>query len=202
MQIGGSVATALGRAMKIDKKDMSILIMCGMSAVFSALFGTPLTATIFSMEVISVGVFYYSSLVPCLCSSLVAFFTAKALGCSSVTYTVKEVINIDAHSFAMLLILALAISLVSIVFVLLIHRSHKVFHKKFTNAYIRVVVGSVLLLILVFLFGKDYLGAGMEVVDKAIYEEVNPYGFILKALFTAITIGCGFKEEKLFLHFL
>lgn len=197
LQIGGSVATALGRVMKIDKKDMSILIMCGMSAVFSALFGTPLTATIFSMEVISVGVFYYSSLVPCLCSSLVAFFTAKALGCSSVTYTVKEIMNIDTSSFAKLLILALSISVISIMFVLLIHQSHKVFHKKIANPYIRVVTGSVLLLVLVCLFGRDYLGAGMEVVDRAIYTEVNHYDFILKALFTAITIGCGFKGGEI-----
>ena len=197
LQIGGSVATALGRVMKIDKKDMSILIMCGMSAVFSALFGTPLAATIFSMEVISVGVFYYSALVPCLCSSLVAFFTAQALGCSSVAYNLKEVMTINAHTFVYLIGLSLGVAIISILFVKLMHYSYKVFHKYFENPYIRVMVGSVLLLILVFIFGKDYLGAGMNVVDKAIYEQINPYDFILKAVFTAITIGCGFKGGEI-----
>lgn len=197
LQIGGSVATALGRIMKIDKKEMSILIMCGMSAVFSALFGTPLAATIFSMEVISVGVFYYSALVPCLCSSLVAFFTAKVLGCSSVVYTVKEVMAINVNTFVYLLGLSLGVAIISILFVKLMHYSYKVFHKYFTNPYIRVVVGSVILLILVLIFGKDYLGAGMNVVDKAIYGEVRPYDFILKAIFTAITIGCGFKGGEI-----
>lgn len=197
LQIGGSIATALGRMMKIDKKEMSILIMCGMSAVFSALFGTPLAATIFSMEVISVGVFYYSALVPCLCSSLVAFFTAQVLGCSSVVYNVSEVMVINAHTFTYLIGMSLCIAIVSILFVLLMHYSYKKSHKYFQNPYIRVVVGSVLLLALVFVFGKDYLGAGMDVVDKAIYGEVRPYDFILKAVFTAITIGCGFKGGEI-----
>lgn len=197
LQIGGSVATMLGRIMKIDKKEMSIFIMCGMSAVFSALFGTPLAATIFSMEVISVGVFYYSALVPCLCSSLVAFFTAQMLGCSSVIYKVNEVMEINAHTFVFLIGLSLGVAIVSILFVKLMHYSYQVSHKCFENPYVRVVVGSVLLLILVFIFGKDYLGAGMNVVDKAIYGEVRPYDFILKAIFTAITIGCGFKGGEI-----
>jgi len=197
LQIGGSIATALGRMLKIDKKDMSILIMCGMSAVFSALFGTPLTATIFSMEVISVGVFYYSALVPCLCSALVAFFVAKGLGCASVTYTLEAVLNVDALVFLRLLILAFAISIVSIAFVLLMHYSYKVSHKYINNPYIRVVVGAVIIIGLVFIFGKDYLGAGMEIVDKAMYGSVRPYDFALKAMFTAITIGCGFKGGEI-----
>lgn len=197
LQIGGSVATGVGRLMKVDKKEMSILIMCGMSAVFSALFGTPLTATIFSMEVVSVGVFYYSALVPCLCSSLVAFFTAKLLGCHSVTYTLKNVMDINVNNFIYLLGLSLCIAVVSIVFILLLHYTYKVSHKYFDNPYIRVIVGSIILLALVFIFGRDYLGAGMEIVDRAIYENVRPYDFLLKMIFTAITIGCGFKGGEI-----
>ncbi len=197
LQIGGSLATALGRLMKVDKKDMSLLVMCGMTAVFSALFGTPLTATIFSMEVVSVGTFYYAALVPCLCSGLVAYFTAQVLGCHSVTYNLNTVMVMDAHNFVYLLGLSVCIAVVSIVFVALMHKSHQLFEKWFTSPYLRVWAGSAILLILVVLFGTDYLGAGMNVVDKAIYEQVRPYDFVLKALFTAITIGCGFKGGEI-----
>lgn len=197
LQIGGSIGTTLGRFMKVDKKDMSILVMCGMSAVFSALFGTPLTATIFSMEVISVGVLYYSALLPCLCSSLVAFFVAQIFGCASVKYQISEVMIINLHTFIYLLGLSLCIAIVSIMFVLLMHYSHKMFHKYFSNPYVRVIVGSVIIMLLVLLCGKDYLGAGMNMVDKAMYEQVQSYDFILKAVFTAITIGCGFKGGEI-----
>lgn len=197
LQIGGSIGTAIGKIMKIDKKDMSILIMCGMSAVFSALFGTPLAATLFSMEVISVGVFYYSALVPCLCSSLVAYFTAQVFGCSSVTYNIKNIITIDAHNFVFLLGLSLCIAIVSIIFVRTMHYSNKVFHRWFKNQYVRVLLGSLIILALVLIFGKDYLGAGMNIVDNAIYGQVNYFDFALKILFTAITIGCGFKGGEI-----
>lgn len=197
LQIGGSIATAFGRVVKADKREMSLLVMCGMSAVFAALFGTPLTATIFSMEVVSVGTFYYAAFVPCLCSALVAYFAAQALGCHSVTYDVTEIMTMDVHNFVYLLGLSVCIALFSIVFVVMMHKTGKLFKTYFKNQYIRVVVGSVMLIVLVLVFGKDYLGAGMNVVDDAIYAQVRPYDFILKAVFTAITIGCGFKGGEI-----
>lgn len=197
LQIGGSIATALGRLLKVEKKQMTILVMCGMSAVFSALFGTPLTATIFSIEVVSVGSFYYAAFLPCLCSALVAFFSAQALGCHSVTYNLDRAMRIDAHNFVYLLGLSACLALVSIVFVMMMHQSNRLFKKYFANPYIRVLIGSVLLLILVLIFGTDYLGAGMEVVDSAIYKQVRSYDFLLKMIFTAVTIGCGFKGGEI-----
>lgn len=197
LQIGGSLATSLGNVIHADKKEMSILIMCGMSAVFSALFGTPLTATLFAMEVVSVGIFYYAALVPCLCSSLVSFQVAQWLGCQSVVYDLKEVIHVDPQNCLRLIVFTAIIALFSIVFVLMMHLSHKLFQKYFQNPYLRVIVGSILLFVLVICFGKTYLGAGMDIVENAIYDSVHSYDFILKAIFTAITIGCGFKGGEI-----
>ncbi len=197
LQIGGSLATGIGRLLHVDKKEMSILIMCGMSAVFSALFGTPITATLFAMEVVSVGIFYYAAFVPCLCSSIVSLYIARLFGCQAVQYHLPSVLKVTPYIFFKLIIFAMIISFVSILFVLMMHGSHKIFKDKFSNPYIRVFVGSCLLLFMVFLFGRDYLGAGMDIVENAIYHSVHSYDFILKALFTAITIGCGFKGGEI-----
>lgn len=197
LQIGGSLAATLGQFLHFDKREMSILIMCGMSAVFSALFGTPLTATLFAMEVVSVGIFYYAAFVPCLCSSLVSFQIARYFGCQSVTYSLGSILELNIQSFFQLFILTFCIALFSIIFVLMMHYGHKIFQTYFESPYLRVTVGSFILLILVFVFGKSYLGAGMDVVENAIYNSVEPYDFFLKALFTAITIGCGFKGGEI-----
>lgn len=197
LQIGGSLATSLGKLIKADKREMSILIMCGMSAVFSALFGTPLTATLFSMEVVSVGVFYYAAFVPCLCSSLISLQVARFFGCQAVSYTLAGTLQITPATALKLIVFAMIIALFSIIFVLMMHYSHKLFHDSFHNPYKRVFVGSLVLLVLVLIFGRNYLGAGMDIVDNAIYRSVLPYDFILKALFTAITIGCGFKGGEI-----
>ena len=65
LQIGGSIGTHVGRLFHLDEKDMSLVVLSGMSGVFSALFGTPVTSVFFALEVISVGIIYYSGLVPC-----------------------------------------------------------------------------------------------------------------------------------------
>jgi len=196
LQIGGSIATSLGKIIHADKREMSMLIMCGMSAVFSALFGTPLTATLFSMEVVSVGVFYYAAFVPCLCSSIISLQIARLLGCQAVSYTLTSVLDINPINVLKLIVFTLGIAIFSIIFILMMHYSHKWFHH-FENPYVRVIVGSIMLIVLVLLFGRNYLGAGMDIVNNAIYHTVLPYDFILKAIFTAITIGCGFKGGEI-----
>lgn len=197
LQIGGSIATGIGKIFHFDKKEMSMLIMCGMSAVFSALFGTPITATLFSMEVVSVGIFYYAAFVPCLCSSLVAMQIAQILGCQPEVYQIVGIFDISFSSVLKLVGFSIVISLFSIVFILMMHYSHKLFKDYFENPYIRVLIGSFILLILVLIFGKHYLGAGMDVVENAIYHSVHPHDFLMKAIFTAITIGCGFKGGEI-----
>lgn len=72
LQVGGSLGNFFAKLLHFDDKDTRIMIMCGMSACFSALFGTPIAAAVFSMEVISVGVMYYAALVPCVVSALTA----------------------------------------------------------------------------------------------------------------------------------
>ena len=197
LQIGGSLATTFGKIIHADQREMSMLIMCGMSAVFSALFGTPLTATLFSMEVVSVGVFYYAALVPCLCSSLISFGIAQCFGCQPTFYVLSSSYHLTLISCFQFVIFALLIASFSIIFVLMMHYSHKWFHQYFRNPYYRVIAGACLLIVLVFFFKQRYLGAGMDVVEDALYHQILPYDFFLKALFTAITIGCGFKGGEI-----
>ena len=77
--------------LRILTQDQHILIMCGMSAVFAALFGTPLTATFFAMEVISIGVIYYAGLVPCIISSLTAYGVSVFFGAEPVRFSLTHV---------------------------------------------------------------------------------------------------------------
>ena len=80
LQLGGSIGNQLGRWFRFDEKDRRIVVMCGMSAAFSAIFGTPIAAVVFAMEVVSVGVMYYAALVPCVFASLIASKFARHMG--------------------------------------------------------------------------------------------------------------------------
>ena len=54
LQLGASLSAYIGRKLRLDEKDGRTVVMCGMAAAFSALFGTPLTAAVFAMEVVTV----------------------------------------------------------------------------------------------------------------------------------------------------
>ena len=70
LQLGGAISGNIGHLMHLDDKDSRTITMCGMAACFSALFGTPLAASVFAMEVISVGVMYYAALFPSILASV------------------------------------------------------------------------------------------------------------------------------------
>ena len=91
LQLGGSIGNCVGRLFRFEEKERKILIMCGMSAAFSAVFGTPLAAAVFAMEVISVGIMYYSAFLPCVISSLIARQIAAALGAYGEQYPVTGI---------------------------------------------------------------------------------------------------------------
>ena len=90
LQLGGSIGSLIGKALHLDQRDLKIAVMCGMSGCFGALFGTPLAAAVFCMEVISIGVMYYAALVPCLFSSLIGAGISGKLGLSAEHFTIAE----------------------------------------------------------------------------------------------------------------
>ncbi len=198
LQLGGSIGNGLGALFHFDDDDKHIMIMCGMSAAFAALFGTPMAAAIFSMEVISVGIMQYSALVPCVIASLSAFSVAQAFGVGQELFLVSQVPNFTIFSATKVTILAVLCAVLSIAFCVLLHQTEHLYKKLFKNQYLRVVVGGCLIIVLTLLVGdQTYNGTGMHVIEEAMEGHVVPYAFLLKMLFTAITIGAGYKGGEI-----
>ena len=164
-----------------------------MSAVFSALFGTPLTAAVFAMEVISVGVFYYAGLLPCLTAALVGYLVSLLMAVPPTRFTVADP-GMDAWTMLLVAVLAVGCALVSILFCRGMQETGRLAARLLPNPFLRVFVGGALVIGLTLLVGNtDYNGAGMEVVQRAIGGEAVGWAWLLKLLFTAVTIGFGFK---------
>lgn len=198
LQIGGSIGSFVGNIFKLDEKDKHIIVLCGMSGVFSALFGTPLTATFFAMEVISIGVIYYSSMVACLVSSTVAYGISLYYGVEPVHYHLNYIPEISIKTVIATVILAASLAGLSIIFCITIHKTEHLLKHKIKNAYIRGFAGGLTILILTLLVGtNDYNGAGMNIIANAINGIVKPEAFLLKIIFTTITLGAGFKGGEI-----
>ena len=192
LQIGGGIGYQAGRLLRLGEKDLPLATLCGMSGVFAALFGTPLTATVFALEVISVGVLYYAGLVPCLTAALTGYLVSVLMGVPPTRFTVT-VPGLEVRTMLLVMVLALLCAVVSILFCRGLHGVEHLLKRTLKNPYLRVAVGAAVLIGLTLLTNGDYNGAGMEVISRAIAGQADPWAWVWKLLFTAITIGCGFK---------
>ncbi len=198
LQIGGGLGTALSRLLKLTEGETRLMTMCGMSAVFSAVFGTPLTAAVFSIEVASVGTISSTAVLPCILSSMTAAYIARLLGAAGEAYVLQGVPALSLNSLWPALVLGLVCALVSIVFCEVMHASHRAFSRYFPNRYVRVAVGAVLVVGISLLVGTGrYNGAGADVIEGAIGGRALPYDGLLKLLLTAVTLGCGMKGGEI-----
>lgn len=198
LQMGGSIGNALGRLFRFDEKDKHVMIMCGMSAAFSALFGTPMAAAIFPMEMVSVGVMYYIALVPCVISSLVAHGIAVSFGVSNELFLIGEVPAFGILSSVKISVLAILCALVSILFCVILHQTGHLYKKLFKNPYLRVFAGGCLIVLLTCLVGnQSYNGTGINIIENCINGTVRPEAFLLKMIFTALTLSAGYKGGEI-----
>ena len=198
LQMGGSIGNALGKFFHFDDKDKHVMIMCGMSAAFSALFGTPMAAAILPMEIVSVGVMYYIALVHCVISSLVAHGIAYIFGISNTMFTIAHVPDFGVVPAIRISILAILCALVSILFCVLLHKTEELYRKFFENAYLRIFIGGCIVIVLTLLVGnQNYNGTGINIIESCINGTVRPEAFLLKMIFTALTLGAGFKGGEI-----
>ena len=198
LQLGGSMGYNIGKLFRFNKSDMHIIVMTGMSAVFAALFGTPLAAAFFAIEVACVGVLHYAALIPSVISAAVAFKIAEGFGISPVAFKIPY-IELSVGVFAKVLLLAILCAAVSILFCTAIKASEHYMKKLLPNTYIRGIVGGAIIIVLTMLVGnQSYNGTGMDIINGAIAGiSQNPFAFLLKIIFTAITVAAGFRGGEI-----
>ena len=144
LQLGGSIGNQLGRWFRLDDRDRRILVMCGMSAAFSAIFGTPIAAVVFAMEVVSVGVMYYAALVPCVFASLISFKVANHMGIGPNVFHLLDVPSFQLLPSIKVIVLAMLCAGLSVLFCIILHSLGDVYRAKLKNPYVRIVFSAVI----------------------------------------------------------
>ena len=194
LQMGGTIGFSVGKLLHLDDRDLRTATMTGMAAFFSALFGTPLGATVFAMGVVSVGLLYHAAFLPCFIASLAAYGISRLLGVEPTRFAVAA----PALSPLMLLkVAALAVlcAMLSVLFCAALRYTKALLRKLLKNPWLRALCGGALLLGLSLLLKTaDYNGAGMPVIAAAVEQgQARPLAFLWKILFTALTLAVGFK---------
>jgi H+/Cl- antiporter ClcA len=212
VQIGGSIAHLFGSWFKLEEGAMRIILTAGIAAGFGAVFGTPLTGTIFAMEVLAIGQIKYDALLPCLIAGLVGDMTVSAWGIKHTAYHIDYVsagLHVDTGNIFIVLLLLVKIivasalfGLASLAFAETTHSIKKVFLKWFKHTWMIPVCGGIIIIALTYIIGKpDYLSLGVEPEHPGAVTIVSAFNqggsdffsWLWKLIYTSVTLGSGFK---------
>ncbi len=203
LQLGGSTAVLISRIFKLDDRDKKMLTSCGMSALFSAVFGTPFGAAIFGVEITEFKKNNLkeriSRLIPSLISSLVSWGVSYKLGTHAEHFTIREIPALNISSALKCLVLALASAIVAYVFYKSLHLSEHIASKLFKSPYLRIFIGGLIIVLLTIVSGTfSFNGGGIEVIDSIFEGNDAPFmGFIYKMIFTVVSVAAGFKGGEI-----
>lgn len=198
LQLGGGLAVTLGKLFRAKDETVRLWVYCGMAALFSAAFGTPITAAVFALEVVRPGRLPLSAVLPCGISAVSSYGVAVLLGAGQDGFVLPTV-SMSASVMWRVCVLAVAGALIGKLFCYLLHTGETVFKRLLKNEWLRVVVGAFLIVVLTLLLGTTmYNGGGIEAV-RSIFagETVDVQAFLLKIIFTVITVAAGFKGGEI-----
>ena len=198
-QIGAGVASAISELFKFKKSDRKKLVICGISAGFATVFGTPVAGAIFGVEVLIIGVIMYDVLLPSFIAGFAAFTTAQFLGVKYTYYNLHffQDVSLDMKLIGTVVLAGLFFGFISDVVITMVNQVEKFIKKIDKSVYIKSFAGGVVLVVLTLIFGTQYIGLGLGTIADALNpnlsygSDIHWYTFILKTLFTAITLGSG-----------
>jgi H+/Cl- antiporter ClcA len=213
VQMGASLAGGLGRRLRLSAADSRTLLMAGVAAGFGAVFGTPLAGAVFAMEVLAIGRISYESLVPCLAASIVGDCTVRAWGVSHSHYYITSIVStaaLTSHAplswllMLKVIVAAVAFGMASVLFAETAHGVHRFFAAMIPWPAMRPVAGGVAVIGMVIILGtQDYLGLGtaappdspntVTIQSCFTVNGATWWSWWWKILFTAVTLGSGFK---------
>ena len=198
LQLGGASASALSNMLRLKNDERTVFVLSGMSAVFAAVFGTPLTAAVFMLEFKSTKKGVYLAALPCLISAIVAKTVSSLMGVVETTVAPDHLPAFSLLSVAKIAVLAIGLGLLGTVTCLTFHKLETWAKKGIANPFLRAALGSITTVGLSAIVGDmRYSGSGIHLAMNAVGGHAEWFDFILKLVFTAVTLAAGFKGGEI-----
>jgi H+/Cl- antiporter ClcA len=194
VQMASSLADWLRRILNLSSDDRRLMIMAGISGGFSSVFGTPLAGFVFGLEVQHVGRMRYEGVIPCFVAAVVGDLVTRALGVTHSAYPVMTAHEIDLGLLIQVAISGIIFGAVSLLFIELTHGIKQVAKQMISYPPLRPLIGGAIVILLTLLIGsQDYLGLSLPLIQRSLNGgDIPVLAFLLKLIFTAVTLGMGF----------
>lgn len=190
--MGAVIGAFVGKLIKFEKNDVRKLTICGISAGFAAVFGTPIAGAIFGIEILFVGSMLYEVLLPSFVAGIIAYHVASLLGAPFWYHAITVVPKFTGTLFLLVIFSGIVFGLCAYLFIYLIRLARRIARWSSWRAPFIAFVGGVIIVVLTLLTSRQYLGLGLPVIESTIGGTTpHPLAFLLKMLFTAVTLAAG-----------
>lgn len=191
-QIGAGLASAFGGLLRLDDVDRRKLVICGISAGFATVFGTPVAGALFGIEVLVLGRMMYDVLFPSFVAGIIGFHVASLMGVQYQQHAVTLVPQLSGGKFLEIILLGMWCGLIALFLIEIMKFSHKAFDRLPCHYSLKALLGGTLLILIGKFLSPGYLGLGLDSIDAGLNGSVMPIGaFFWKSIATSITLGCG-----------
>jgi len=191
-QIGAALASSIATLLRLRPRDRRKIVICGISAGFAAVFGTPIAGSVFGIEVLFLGSVLYDVLYPSFVAGLVGYQVASRLGIAYVHQTLTGVPHVTEGLLLRVIVAGIIFGLVALLLIESLRRAHELFARLPLAPPLRALVGGGVLAGLAVLISARYLGLGVDTLEASLRGEPVPtLGFLWKIAFTAISLGAG-----------
>lgn len=194
VQMGAVIADRFTKTLRLSKRDRQIILIAGISSGFAAVFGTPIAAAIFAIEVLVARKLKMDTILPSFAAAILADYFCTLWGITHTSYTISEIASITPTNLLWTLIAGVIFGLTALIFSKSTHFLTNLFESKIKYPPLRPVIGGIALALAVYFMGTTkYIGLGIPTIVDAFNTNLESYDFLLKILFTSFTLGAGFK---------
>lgn len=194
VQMGGAIASMVGKIFHLEKEEREIIIISGISAGFSSVFGTPLAGTIFGLEVLALGRLRAEAIFPSFFAAFFANFVTESFDITHTHYQMGLIPDWTVTLFLKIFIAGICFGLMGWLFSRSIVYIKKIYANYFESPILRNFVGgAVVVLLAVILQTTRYLGLSLPLLKDAFEGNGHLFDFLGKLVFTALSLGAGFQ---------
>ncbi len=194
VQLGGAIADRFTKWLKLTTSDRKTMLICGISAGFASVFGTPIAGAIFALEVLALGKIKFHAIIPSFLAAIFADYFCRYWGVPHTHYHINQIAALNPVNIFWAVLAGIIFGLVAMLFSKSTHFWSNLFGKTIKYPPLRPFVGGIVIATAVYFLGTTkYIGLGIPTIVDAFEYQLNSYDFLLKVLLTSFTLGAGFK---------
>lgn len=194
LQMAGAIADQFAKPFRLTDNERSKLLTAAVAGGFGSVFGTPLAGVLFSLEWAFIGRIRYQALLPAVFTAFIADYVTTLWQVPHTHYHIDTVPMLTLELGGYAILTGILFGICARVFSTAMHRIGQLYKQFIRTSYLRPFIGGCIVATLVWLLGTtQYIGLGIPTIVNAFETSLPPQDFLLKMLFTILTLSAGFK---------